>query len=138
MYLVYRPEGSDEQRWVFLPGKLRTIDTEAIERKTGWDYTTEFLAHLQKGNTLARRALVWVYLRRDHARMKFEDIDIAADEVELMYDRDELAQIREQIETQPFESETLRAQALQAIDADMANAPEAPGKALASDADSST
>lgn len=138
MFLIYRPDGNEEQRWPFEPGRLRSMETEAIEKRTGWDYGSDFVMHLQKGSALARRALLWTFLRREHPRLKFEDVDFAHDELELVYDQAELAELADNLEKAPFDSEAERVAALASIREAMAAAPEAPGKAPAKSGASST
>jgi hypothetical protein len=127
--LVYRPDGQDVQRWIFDARKIRQGEMEAVERRTGWPFATEFLLNLQKGDSRARKALLWIMLRRQHPTLKYEDVDFANDEVVLEYDRAELAEQRRSIEQSSVISEEERALALEMIDAQMANAPAAPGKA---------
>jgi hypothetical protein len=131
MYLVYRPEDGEEQRWTFNPKKIRAAEAEALEKRTGWDFE-EFGLHLLKGSVLARRALLWTYLRRVHHTLRFEDVDFAVGEVELQYDKDELTLMREQVEKTHGGSDAERVQMLAALDEQIADAPEAEGKASAS------
>lgn len=133
MFLIYKPEDGEEQRWPFSPKKVRAAEAEAIEKRTGWDYE-EFGLHLVKGSVLARRALLWTYLRRVHHNLRFEDVDFAVGEVELEFDKDELRTMREQISEQRFASEADRESMLSAIDAQIELAPEPEGKASASNA----
>jgi hypothetical protein len=66
VYLVYQPDGSDEPtRWPYNPRKLMSAEREAIERRTGMPFA-EFTAAVLKGSSVARRALLWVMLKRDH------------------------------------------------------------------------
>lgn len=81
MFLVYTPEGGDEQRWEYRPGRLRTMEMEAIEKHTGLAYASEFKAALLKGQTSARRALLWTFLRRRHPTIKYTDVDFYDDEL---------------------------------------------------------
>jgi hypothetical protein len=96
VYLVYKPEGSEEpQRWKYNPKKLMSPERERIEQLTGLDFA-EFTQRVVKGNSRCRRALLFVYLKRQHPTTRFEDVDFAWDELTLEYSRAELQQIRDQ------------------------------------------
>lgn len=95
MYLVYHPEGdAEEQRWDYNPRKLRATEREMLERTTGENFS-EFTGKVLQGNSLCRRALLFLFLRRQHPRVKFDDVDFAWDELKLEYSRQELQQMRE-------------------------------------------
>ena len=95
MYLIYKPEGSDEpKRWKYNPRKIMSAEREAIERLTGRNWS-DFVKDVVKGSSLSRRALLYVFLKREHPTTKFDDVDFAWDELELEYSKGELIQIRE-------------------------------------------
>ncbi|WP_344287312.1 hypothetical protein [Streptomyces synnematoformans] len=129
MYLVYQPEGSDEpQRFKYLPNKLMAADRELLERKTGRNYR-QFTADVADGNSLCRRALLFMFLRRDHRGLSFDDVDFAWDELTLEYSRGELQRMRAEVEANaPADA---RAAALEKIDEQIAEAydEESEGKA---------
>lgn len=98
MYLVYEPEGADEpQRFKYNPRKLLSAEREAMERRTGKnfsDFTTAVLA----GNALCRRALLWMFLKREHpGAIRFEDVDFTWDELRLEYSKQEYQAMRENV-----------------------------------------
>lgn len=97
MYLVYKPEGSDEpQRWKYNPKKLMSAEREMLERRTGKNFT-EFTIDVQKGNSQCRRALLFMYLKREHPGVKYEDVDFAWEELTLEHSKGELILMREQV-----------------------------------------
>jgi hypothetical protein len=97
VYLVYHPEGDEaEQRWAYDPLKLRATEREMLERQTGENFT-EFTGKVLQGNARCRRALLFLFLRREHPRVKFDDVDFGWDELRLEYSRQELGQMREQV-----------------------------------------
>lgn len=97
MYLVYQPEGDEEpKRWKYNPRKLMSPERELLERKTGKNFT-EFTKDVVAGSSVCRRALLYVFLKRDHAKLRYEDVDFAWDELRLEYSRGELQQIRDQV-----------------------------------------
>ncbi|MGW1762754.1 hypothetical protein ACWCQL_01455 [Streptomyces sp. NPDC002073] len=101
MFLIYQPEGQTEPtRWTYNPRKLMSIEREDIERRTGKNFS-EFTAAVLAGNSLCRRALLFTFLRRDHPKIRFEDVDFAWDELKLQYSRQEWEQMRAKVlETQ--------------------------------------
>jgi hypothetical protein len=96
MYLVYTPDGSDEQRWEYQPRKLRATEREMLEKRTERNFT-EFTADCLQGNSLCRRALLFLFLRRDHPRTRWDDIDFTWDELRLEYSKQELSEMRDQV-----------------------------------------
>ncbi|MFJ3282444.1 hypothetical protein [Streptomyces halstedii] len=95
MYLVLKREGDAEPtRWRYNPKKLMSVEREDIERRTGRNFSA-FTQDVLQGNSLCRRALLFTYLRRDHPKTRFEDVDFAWDELSLEYSRQELQKMRE-------------------------------------------
>lgn len=97
MFLVYKPEGSEEpKRWKYQPKKLMSPERELLEKLTGKNFT-EFTVDVQKGNSRCRRALLFIYLKREHPTLKFDDVDFAWDELTLEHSKGELQLMREQL-----------------------------------------
>lgn len=116
MYLVYTPDGGEEQRWEYNPRKLRATEREMLERQTGQNFS-EFTGNVLQGNSRCRRALLFLFLRREHPRLKFDDVDFAWDELTLEYSRQEYRQLREHVEESMTGAE--REAALTKIDAEI-------------------
>ncbi|MET9965456.1 hypothetical protein ABZZ80_05895 [Streptomyces sp. NPDC006356] len=130
MYLVYKPEGSDEpKRWKYQPKKLMSAEREMLERRTGLNFT-EFTQAVVKGNSLCRRALLFMYLKREHPGIKWDDVDFAWDELTLEHSKGELMEMRKSVEdTVPAH---LRESVLAKLDGEIAEAyddPDDEGKA---------
>lgn len=130
MYLKYEPEGSDEpKRWKYQPKKLMSAEREMLERYTGKNFT-EFSTDVLKGNSKCRRALLYLYLKREHPTLKFDDVDFAWDELSLEHSKGELLLMRENVaESVPAEQ---LAAVLEKLDQEIAEAdedPEEQGKA---------
>lgn len=141
MRLVYHPEGQEQPtEWVINLGKFRSLEVEAIERVTGYNYGTEFRERLLKGNSLARRALLWTLQRRSHPTMKFADVDFADDELALELDRDELVEARRVVAEAATLPELEQAAVLAELDRQIAALAEAAqeGKALTPSGDGDT
>lgn len=97
MYLVYQPEGDEQpQRWKYNPRKLMSPERELLERKTGKNFT-EFTKDVVAGSSVCRRALLYVFLKRAHPKLRYEDVDFAWDELRLEYSKGELQQIRDEV-----------------------------------------
>lgn len=125
MYLVYQPEGSDEpKRWRYDPKKLMSAEREMLERQTGRDFS-EFTQAVMKGNSGCRRALLFMFLKREHpGKVRYEDVDFAWDELQLEYSRAELVLIREKAAENAAADQ--RAAILAGLDQEIANAYEDP------------
>lgn len=120
MYLVYKPEGSDEPKtWKFDPNKLMSVERELLERRTDMAFL-KFVTAVMEGHSGCRRALLFMYLKRDNARIRYEDVDFAWDELELSFSKQEYTEMREKI-AESLSGEELR-QALEAIDAELETA----------------
>lgn len=97
MFLVYKPEGQPEPtRWKYDPRKIMSAEREWVERRTDRNWS-EFTKDVLQGNSLCRRALLFVFLKREHPTVKWDDVDFAWDELELEYSKGELIQIRESV-----------------------------------------
>jgi hypothetical protein len=138
MFLVYKPDGTEEQRWRYERGRFRSAEMEAIEKRTSWDFDTEFQTRLLSGNALARRALLWTFLRRQHPAIRFDSVDFASDELLLEFDREELEAQRAQVLEMTNIDEAERAAALALLDKQLIEAPEPEGKALPASDESAT
>lgn len=126
MYLVYKPEGSEEpKRWKYQPKKLMAVEREKLERLTGRNFS-EFTVDVQKGNALCRRALLFIFQKREHPVLKFEDVDFAWDELTLEHSKGELMLMREQLpeSVPPDQLEAVRAK----LDEEIAQAYEDPAE----------
>lgn len=131
MYLEYAPEGQPTQRWHYQPGRFRVAEMRIIEKTTGMRWK-EFQGELEMGSVVALQALLWTYLRRQHPALKVEDVDFAADEVQLVKDADELAADLENLEEAAGAMpEDQRQAGLAYTRIQLRNAPPPPGKAPA-------
>ena len=130
MYLVYKPEGSEEpKRWKYSPKRLMSSEREMLERRTGKNFS-EFTTDVVKGNSQCRRALLFMYLKREHPGVRYEDVDFAWDELDLEYSKGELLGMRKAVvDSVPADQlEAVLEQLDQEID-DAFDDPEEEGKA---------
>ncbi|MFE4330167.1 hypothetical protein ACFRQM_12075 [Streptomyces sp. NPDC056831] len=97
MYLVLQRDGDAEPtRWRYDFKKLMSVEREDIERRTGRNFA-QFTQDVLQGNSLCRRALLFTYLRREHPKTKFEDVDFGWDELKLEYSKQEFESMRENV-----------------------------------------
>lgn len=131
MYLVYTPDGGDEQRWEYNPRKLKATEREMLERRTERNFS-KFTSDCLEGNSLCRRALLFMFLRRQHPHVRWDDVDFAWDELKLEYSKQELQQMRDQVDANMTGSD--REMALARLDQEIESAyddgNEEAGKAL--------
>lgn len=148
MKLTYRQEGTSEPKiWPDLDlGRFRSSEIELVERATKMNWGTDFKQSLLQGNMLARRALLWILIRRDHAKYRLDDLDPFDNEVVLELNAAEWQDMFDEVEKSallPGKTEEDRSFALseiqkaideaRATEADPAGLPEADepvGKAL--------
>jgi hypothetical protein len=97
VFLVYSPEDGDVQRFPYNPRKMMSPEMEAIEKVTdrGW---SAFTADVVQGNALCRRALLWVFLKRQHPVIKFADVSFMWDELSLEYSKQEYTAMIEEVQ----------------------------------------
>lgn len=120
MYLIYQPEGEAEpQRWKYDPRKLMSAEREMLERRTSKDFS-DFTKSVMNGNSSCRRALLFMYLKRSHPGIKYEDVDFAWDELTLEYSRQEYQEMRSAVVDNLTGAEL--AAALEQLDGEMATA----------------
>lgn len=140
MFLIYSPAGEPRREWVFKPNDILNREAEQIEKVCSCTWQ-EFLERLQKGQTMARRALLWTMLRRDHSVLRFSDVEFRQGELDVEFDKDELREIRSSTERAPevaFDGKD-RDAVLEVIDQEIERARENPDpKARASSSDSNT
>lgn len=129
MYLVYQPEGSEEpKRWQYNPLKLMSAEREMLEKRTARNFT-EFTKDVVQGSSLCRRALLYLYLKREHPTTRWDDVDFAWDELTLEFSRGELQAMRDEVAEKMTGPE--REASLAQLDAEIEDAFEEPeGKAL--------
>lgn len=99
MFVTYKPESGDEQRWEFDPAKVRQSAAEMIEKRYGGGRTYEqWKAAVQQGESRARRVLLWHLMTRDHHTLRYEDVpDFLMGEFEVEFSLAELHALREQV-----------------------------------------
>lgn len=97
MRLIYTPEDGEKREWLFAPMHLMTPESEAIEEVGGalWDNYDDFGVKFMNGNRRAYRAALWIMLRRENPSLRFAELSVRADEIDIDFDDAEQARIRE-------------------------------------------
>ncbi len=80
MKVTYSPEDGEEQVFDYNPNKLLSAEREALEKRTGMSFN-QFAMGVLRGNSLCRRAMLHVLLKRQHPTIRFEDVDFLWDEL---------------------------------------------------------
>ena len=107
MILIYSPSDGERREFQWNPGKLLSPEAEAIEDVGGrtWDSFQEFGAKFMKNNIKALRAALWIMLKRENPRLKFDDVTVAVDEIDFTFDDQEMSKIREALETENIDED---------------------------------
>ena len=118
MLLVYTPEGAERQEFIFRPMELMSPDAEALEDVGGSSWVTfdEFGVKFRAGSIKAWRAALWVMLRRQDPKLRFSDLVIRVDEVDVLLEPDERDRIRAEIDKSVEMSEAEKQEALALMD----------------------
>jgi hypothetical protein len=91
---IYKPEGTDSHEWDFDPAKLHDVEAIEIEKRTGMTYG-EFGQQFMKGSILARKALLFVLLKRATPTLRWNEVQFTVGEIDVDFDAEEKAQIVE-------------------------------------------
>lgn len=96
MIIIYAPDGADVQRHHIVPGKLQSLEAEAIEDVGAavWENFDGWEAKFRRGNKRAERAGLWICLRRTQPDLQFHDVSYATAELTVTYDDDEKRAMR--------------------------------------------
>lgn len=98
MYLFVQREGdAAPATYNYNPKKLMSPECEAIEKKTGLTFE-QFHVKLLEGSTSCRRALLWMFTKRENPGVRYEDVAFAYGEVELRYHKHELESMITEVE----------------------------------------
>jgi len=120
---IYKPVDGDAHEWDFDPAKLHDVEAIEIEKRTGVTYV-EFGQQFMKGSILARKALLFVLLKRTTPTLRWDAVQFTVGEIDVDFDAEEKAQIVEALQKKaidegldPDEQQVLDAYALEGIEA---------------------
>jgi hypothetical protein len=127
MHVTYTPEDpadGDRQEWTVSLGRMRQSEAVLLEKTFGGT-KDEFDIAVQRGDSHARRVLLWHLMRQDHPRMPFKSTpDFFVDEIEIELGEKELEKLRGQIAKAPQLTEFERTTMLDALEAQLAEVRE--------------
>jgi len=112
--LRYTPDDGPAQRYDLSTIRFLTSEAETCERNTGQEWATlkGRDALVIRDSPTAKRALLWVLLKRDSPTLKFRDFDPAEADIVVRLDAAEgeeiLAEAREQDLTEAQDTQALR------------------------------
>lgn len=100
MIIIYSPEDGESKEYLFVPSKLISPEAEAIENVGGnvWESFEEFGTKFMRGNIRAYRAALWVMMKRENPRLRFQDLVFKVGEVSIDYSKTELTRMKEALE----------------------------------------
>lgn len=110
----FRPTPGEPLSFTWAPNKIMSAEAEAIEDATDWTFE-EFGAKFLKGSMKAKRAALWILLKREHPTMRFRDLSFAPTEVVVDFDDEEVAALRKAVEDTPDLDAEQRAEILAAL-----------------------
>jgi hypothetical protein len=132
MLIIYTPEGEPRREFEFDPENAWSFEAELIEsvgRPTWVSFEADYLDLLRAGNFKARRALLWVLLKREKPDLRFADLVVKVNEVTLGMDKGERAELRKRMAAGDFTAAEMEAaEELLADFADEDLEPEPVGK----------
>jgi hypothetical protein len=120
MIVTYRPDGPDGRvrRWDLKDVRLLMSEAQAIERVTDRDWselrTQQTL--IVRDSPSAKRALVWVLMKREVPDLRHRAFDPAEDSITVRLDAEEAAAMREEIDRAYGDDEEAAAQALKQLE----------------------
>lgn len=127
MLVTYRPDGAEERRWTFEPGRVRQSEAALIEKQYGENWE-KFVADVQAGSVRARRVLLWHLERREHHTMRFDDTpDFYVSELTCEHSAAELRAMRDKVASAGLPAADVE-QALALLDAEIATAQARDGE----------
>lgn len=96
MHIIFTPEDGEKREWDFKLHKLLTTEAEAIEKRAGIPYI-ELHPRLMTSQPSARRALIWVLLKRSDPTLQYMDVDFPMGAFQAELDDEEKADLRAQL-----------------------------------------
>lgn len=127
MIVTYAPSEGERREWEYKSADLPSGEAEDIEDAIGSTFV-EWQTSLLQGGAKARRALLWVLLKRDNSSLKFGDVSFRLGELSVEFDREEKQQVRAELEKSTDLSEQAKAQALRVLADDEDGRDEQGGK----------
>lgn len=128
MIVTYAPSEGERREWEYKSADLPSGEAEDIEDAVGITFE-EWQASLLQGGAKARRALLWVLLKREQPGLKFGDVSFRLGELGVDFDRDEQDQLLVEMNKNPNVSEEQAAAVRRVLGRDGEEAASADGAA---------
>lgn len=135
MIFTYTPAGAEPREWQFRPLDVTSREAELVEDYVGLTFA-QWSARFYAGSIKARRAALWLLLRREDPNLGLDDVEFRMTELRCVYDGSEDAELRRQVQDDPELDEVTRARLLAQLsteDADAAGDEGDAGKGTAPD-----
>jgi hypothetical protein len=130
--IAYAPDGQDSQRFEFDAGQLRVAAAEKLENLFG-DTLDALEKALMAGSVKAKRVVLWHLLVQQHESLRYDDVDFAAGEVQVLMGREMLTQLREAAAAAAGIDEDKRRAAIAALDLQLRQADDNDAEPTATD-----
>lgn len=118
MLVKYMPEGQAPTEWDFNPDKVRVVEAEMIEKRSGLSWA-KWVEAIQAGHAHARRVLLWHLQKKDHHTLRLEDVDFCMGELEIDYSLSDLQKLRSQVADSSMDDKS-KAEMLDRLDLEIA------------------
>jgi hypothetical protein len=118
MRLIFTPEDGEKREWEFTPLRLMSFQTDWLEEAGGetWASYDEWARLFGRGNRKAQRAALWVMLRAEQPDLKWRHLVIRNDELDVVWESQDMAAIRERILADPSLGDDERTDLLAGMD----------------------
>lgn len=126
MLITYTPAGAEPREWTFRPLDITSREAELVEDYLGLTFA-QWSARFYAGSVKARRAALWLLLRREQPNLHLDDVEFRMTELRVGYDGSENAELRRQVQDDPDLDDETRARLLAQIPADEPDEDDAAG-----------
>lgn len=114
MIVTYTPADGEKKVWQYQQSELSSREAEDVEEATGMLFA-EWQMKVLQGSMRARRGLLWMLLKRDDPKLRFDDVAFRVDELEVDWDAQEKKRVRTTIEHSKDLSEENKRLAMQLL-----------------------
>jgi hypothetical protein len=112
--ITYSPQDGEARAWDLKKVRILSSEAEAVERATDLTYA-QVKDQLSKGSARALRAVGWVLAKREAPTLRYGQFDPPEDELDIDFDAEERALLREEAESNPDLTDAQREQLLEAL-----------------------
>lgn len=98
MKIVYAPEGADPRSWDYEPGRLLVAEAAFIEKHADGMTIAELDQKARRGSLVAMHAYIVVMLKRTAPQLKWDQVQVTWEEIDIVLTDEETAQRRAELE----------------------------------------